>query len=192
MNPRVQKASGASDRPQTPAHRRAVREAVSLWIGFGLLAAGVAVPAQAQSGAMCSLSYDLPADIDLNYPFPDHAQARFDQMSWNSFLPLNAPHVGARVSRWGDNRTQWSHWSSTTDAVQCLQDPDSCDCDEGSQSGIRYYPSECQAIPGYQHYRVLNEVSKVDDLFLEAGEGGGLSNDPLLAIGAGNFCVMRS
>jgi hypothetical protein len=153
---------------------------MSLCVGCLLWIVGAA-PAQADSDAMCNLTYDLPADIDLNYPFPDYAQGRFDQLSWNSFLALNAPHVGGRVSRHGDNRTQWSFWSSTTDLLECLQDPDSCECpEEGCQSGDRFYPAECQNIRGYQYYRVLNEVSKVDDLFLESEQGGGLSNEPLL------------
>lgn len=88
---------------------------MSLCVGVvGLLSVGSQALADHQ---MCSLRYNLPADIDLTYPFPFYAQVRFDQFSWESFLALNAPYVGARVSRWGDNRTQWSRWSSTTDLI---------------------------------------------------------------------------
>lgn len=180
MNVSSQDAPCAAERSRVAKLGRPILTAMSLCVGC-LLWIGGAAPAQADSDAMCNLTYDLPADIDLNYPFPLYAQGRFDQLSWNSFLALNAPYVGGRVSRHGDNRTQWSLWSSTTDLLECQQDPDSCDCpEEGCQSGDRYYPTECQAISGYQHYRVLNEVSKVDDLFLESGQGGGLSNEPLL------------
>jgi hypothetical protein len=144
---------------------------------IGLLSVGSQALADHQ---MCDLRYNLPADINLTYPFPPYAQLRFDQLSWQSFLALNAPWVGARVTRRGDNRTQWSRWSSTDDLIQCQRDPDSCDCpEEGCQSGDRYYPTECQSIKNYKNYRVLGEVAKVDDLFLEAATGG-LSNDPVL------------
>ena len=180
MNVCAQDAHCTVDQSRVAELGRPVLQALSLGLG-ALLWLGVAAPAQADSEAMCSLTYDLPADIDLNYPFPHYAQGRFDKLSWNSFLALNAPFVGGRVSRGGDNRTQWSRWSSTTDLLECQQDPDSCDCPEdGCQSGDRYYPAECQDINGYQHYRVLAEESKVDDLFLESEQGGGLSNDPLI------------
>jgi hypothetical protein len=124
----------------------------------------------------CSLRYDLPGDVGASA-----GQGALDRTSWKTFLALNAPAVGARVSRRGDNPTQWSRWSSTDDLIQCQQNPDACICPDGdcAVSGARFYPPECQQIKGYQKYRVLAEPAKVDDSFLEAANGS-LSPDPVL------------
>ncbi len=123
----------------------------------------------------CSLAYDLPADVG------PARQLAFDRLSWKSFLALNAPGVGRRVSRHGDNETQWAKWSSTDDLIQCQLHPKTCVCPNGdcSVSGSHYYPPKCREIEGYQNYRALAELSKVDDTFLQAANGS-LSNDPVL------------
>jgi hypothetical protein len=97
----------------------------------------------------CSLAYDLPADVGALRQFA------FDRLSWKSFLALNAPAVGERVSRHGDNDTQWSKWSSTDDLIQCQSDSEACVCpgDDCSVSGAHYYPEECRQIEGFENYR---------------------------------------
>lgn len=134
------------------------------------------------TSASCDLGYELPADISLWLPTsrPAEAQGEFDQLSWNTFLALNAPRVGAKPSLLGDNPTQWDRWSSTVDLIQCQNDPSDCFCAEGQcGSGDQYYPPACQAIPDFQNYRVLAQLSKIDDSFLEAGRGE-LSNHPVI------------
>jgi hypothetical protein len=130
--------------------------------------------------ASCTLGYDLPADIGDTLP-SDNAQKDFDALSWQTFLALNAPQVGGRVTRKDDNDPQWRHWSSTVDLIECQRDATGCVCPDGdcSRSGARRYPPECQAIPGHEQYRVISMLSKVDDDFLEAATGG-LSNSPLI------------
>lgn len=140
-------------------------------------------------GRLCPIRYDLPGDIDLQLPADDGQQA-LDRYSWSTFLALAAPAVGERVSRKGDNPTQWSQWSSTVDLIQCNLHPDQegcvCPDDDCARSGSRYYPPECREIEGFEHYRVLDQFSKVDDSFLESEQGrdgtpfGGLSNSPLV------------
>jgi hypothetical protein len=132
------------------------------------------------SRAKCSLAYDLPADIGVTLP-SDTAQKSFDELSWQTFLALNAPQVGGRVTRKGDNDPQWRHWSSTVDLIECQRDATGCVCPGGdcNQSGARRYPAECRAIPDHEQYRVISMLSKVDDNFLEAATGG-LSNSPVL------------
>lgn len=122
------------------------------------------VPAGA---ATCSLAYTLPSDI----AFPTN-QAAVDLLSWQTFLALNAPAVGGQVSTTGDNTTQWSAWSSTSDLLD--QGP------EPGPSGSGFYPPECQSVPNYTSYRVIDEVGKVDDNFEEATQQG-LSTDPVIA-----------
>ncbi len=135
----------------------------------------------------CSLNYNLPGDIGVTLPSKNHPA--FDKYSWETFRALNAPGVGERLATIGDNRTQWEKWSSTESLIQCAREPESpnCVCPGGDcfASGTRYYPDECRAIKGYRKYRILGEVSKVDDLFLQATHGG-LSNDPLIDAN-GNF-----
>ncbi len=150
----------------------------SLVLGVLLLAPGLV---QAATPLLCGLRYNLPGDVDVNLP-ASGVQRTFDRYSWDTFLALNASSVGARVSRWGDNTTQWSRWSSTDDLIQCQDtDQSNCKCPGGNcdTSGAHYYPAECKAIPNFARYRVLGEVAKVDDLFLEA-ENKGLSNDPVI------------
>ncbi|MEZ5863733.1 MAG: hypothetical protein R3D25_06540 [Geminicoccaceae bacterium] len=153
-----------------------------VWIGSLALGILLLVPGfgHAVTPLLCGLRYDLPGDVDVNLP-ASHVQGTFDRYSWDTFLALNARNVGATVNRWGDNVTQWSHWSSTDDLIQCQLDPASCECPNGDcdTSGARYYPEECRTVPNFQRYRVLGEVAKVDDLFLEA-ENKGLSNDPVI------------
>jgi len=52
-------------------------------------------------------------------------------------------------------------------------------------SGSRFYPVACRDIPDYEQYRVLQQVGKVDDSFLEA-QTAGLSDDPVVDAD-GNF-----
>lgn len=132
-----------------------------------LVAAAMLAPAPIHAAATCSLAYTLPGDI----PFPA-GQANFDLLSWQTFLALNAPSVGGQVSTTGDNVTQWSAWSSTSDLLD--QGP------EPGPSGSGYYPPECQSVPNYNNYRVIDEVGKVDDNFEEAKQQG-LSTDPVIA-----------
>ncbi|MEJ8571655.1 hypothetical protein [Microbaculum marinum] len=149
---------------------------------------GPAIGGGEATAMSCPLRYKLPGDVRADLP-SDSAQGAFDKYSWRTFLALNAQGVGKRISRRGDNQTQWSRWSSTDGLINCARDPDSpnCKCPDGDcfASGTEYYPDECMAIDGYQKYRVLAEVSKVDDLFLQAGHGE-LSNDPLIDAN-GNF-----
>jgi hypothetical protein len=129
----------------------------------------------------CSVQYDFPADIPV--PTSEADNDTFQEFGWQSFLALNAPSVGGQISTTGDNLPQWNAWSSTVDLLTCQGSPtpDGCVCAAGgcAQSGTRYYPPLCQAVPGYTSYRVLNEVSKVDDSFEEATTGG-LSGDPVI------------
>lgn len=127
------------------------------------------------------LSYELPGDI------PALDQEQVDLYSWQTFLALNAPAVGASVSTTGDNTTQLAAWSSSNDMIRCNLDDSDCLCpgDDCRNSGSRYYPEACQAIEGYQQYRVIDSSFKADDSFLEA-QTGGLSNLPLLD-SRGNF-----
>lgn len=122
-----------------------------------------------------ALAYVLPGDI------PDNTQIGIDHYSWQTFLALNAPEVGARVSLYGDNPTQYSAWSSTYDLIRCNLDDEDCVCPDGdcARSGTRYYPPECQAVENHTQYRVLDNANKADDSFLEA-QTGGLSNQPVL------------
>lgn len=124
---------------------------------------------------VCNLTYNLPADMSPSSECTnssDTDQCNFDNYSWQTFLALNAPGVGSQVSISGDNSTQWAGWSSTADLL-----------DQGSNpgpSGSRFYPTECQSIPNYQNYRVIDQVGKVDDSFLEA-QTQGLSANPVVA-----------
>lgn len=161
---------------------------LSVWMGSLVLGVLLLAPAfvQAATPLLCGLRYNLPGDVDVSLP-ASGVQGTFDRYSWDTFLALNAPSVGTRVSRWGDNTTQWRRWSSTDDLIQCQLDDADCECPGGDcdTSGARYYPEECQAIRNFERYRVLGEVAKVDDLFLEA-ENKGLSNDPVID-SQGNF-----
>jgi len=129
---------------------------------------GVAIPE-------CNLTYYLPADMIPSQEC-DHSsdpdQCDFDNYSWQTFLALNAPRVGGAVSTTGDNTPQWAGWSSTADLLNQGSNP--------GPSGSRYYPDVCKSIPNYQDYRVIDQVGKVDDAFLEA-KTGGLSANPVIA-----------
>jgi len=139
-------------------------------------------------GNTCPMHYDLPADIALDLP-SSLGQLVYDRYSWSTFLALAAPGVDKHVSHSGDNQTQWDQWSSTVDVIQCNLDPTHCLCVNGDcrSSGARYYPPVCRIIPDYQKYRVLDQLSKVDDAFLESAQTnqngtpiGGLGNSPVI------------
>lgn len=139
--------------------------------GCVLLAASMLFAASATWSATCSLDYELPADLPPDVTVPDQAtDADFMTFSWQHFLALNAPAVEGRISVDGDNPTQWSGWSSSADLY---------DSASPGPSGTRFYPAACQAIPDHTNYRVLQQVGKVDDAFLEAATAG-LSNDPVI------------
>jgi hypothetical protein len=136
--------------------------------------------ARAQS-VSCTLDYDLPADIPV--PTSQANNDTFQGFGWQSFLGLNAPSVGGQISTTGDNAPQWAAWSATTDLLLCQGSPTpaGCVCASGgcAQSGTHYYPAACRAVPNHENYRVLGQVSKVDDSFEEASTGG-LSGDPVI------------
>jgi hypothetical protein len=137
------------------------------------------------TGVTCDISYNLPGEIgDFGNDPPD--QANLDAYSWQSFLALNAPAVGQSVSTTGDNRTLWGGsvatpissgtpgWSSTVDLLEAATTA-------GAPAyGTHYYPAACTKVQGYQNYRVIDELSKVDDGFFEA-EKQGLSASPVVA-----------
>src|SRR5512140_1124819 len=129
----------------------------------------------------CTLQYSLPADIPV--PTSQANDDTFQGFGWQSFLGLNAPTVGGQISTSGDNVPQWAAWSSTVDLLLCqgTPTPAGCVCAQGgcTQPGTHYYPSLCQAVPGYQNYRTIDQVSKVDDSFEEATTGG-LSGEPVI------------
>jgi hypothetical protein len=137
-------------------------------------------PAHAQT-VSCTLQYNLPADIPV--PTSQADDDTFQGFGWQSFLGLNAPTVGGQISTTGDNTPQWASWSSTVDLLLCQGSPPpaGCVCPSGgcTQPGTHYYPTLCKAVPNYQSYRVINQVSKVDDSFEEASTGG-LSGDPVI------------
>ena len=123
-------------------------------------------PIEEEEALTCNLTYNLPADVSTQ------TQTAFDEYSWQSFIALNSPAVNGSISTTGDNTTQWDSWSSTADLL-----------DQGSNpgpSGSRYYPPACTTVANYQNYRVLDQVGKVDDSFLEA-ETQGLSANPVVA-----------
>jgi hypothetical protein len=66
----------------------------------GAVAQGVPTP-------VCSLEYEMPADL---IPLiPSQAQnGDFFEFSWKHFLALSAPTVGGRINLSGDNVTQWA------------------------------------------------------------------------------------
>ena len=132
-------------------------------------------PSRVLAAASCSLTYNLQADLTQDIP-SQATDADFMELAWNHFLALNAPTVGGQISVTGDNVPQWTQWSSTADMLnQANPGP----------SGSRYYPEVCKSVANYQNYRVLQQVGKVDDSFLEA-QSGGLSEHPVLD-SAGNF-----
>ena len=135
----------------------------------------------------CPLRYKLPGDIGKK-DVTSTSQAKFDKYSWQSFLALNAGKSGKKYDT-ESTSPPWTKWSSTDGLLECARAPNSknCVCPGGDcfASGATYYPDECLKVDGYKNYRVLAEVSKVDDLFLQATHGS-LSNDPLIDAN-GNF-----
>lgn len=153
---------------------------ISLVLGVVLFGAGCGDGPSSSSSGPESLVYDLPADVGTPESDPTQ-QSSFDQFSWQSFVALNAPEPGGRVSLTGDNPTQWAKWSSSVDLIECNLGSPTCRCPDGdcSRSGARHYPPECLEVPGFERYRVLAEIDKADDSFLEA-DSGGLSNSPAI------------
>lgn len=156
---------------------------------YGLTAAvalaAFALPWQPAAAQTCDIAYNLPGDIgDFGNDPPD--QQNLDTYSWQLFLALNAPAVGQSVSTTGDNRTLWG--GSVADPITS-GDPGFSSTDDlllpatttsTPAYGTHYYPAACTSIAGYQSYRVLDEISKVDDGFFEA-EKQGLSANPVIA-----------
>ena len=152
----------------------------------GALAMPAHAATQGSSGGSCSIAYDLPGDIgSFGSDPPD--QEDLDIYSWQLFLALNAPAVGKSVSTTGDNSTLWGGsvanpisssnpgFSSTDDLLIQVTNT------SVPPYGTHYYPSACTQIQGYQSYRVVDELDKVDDSFFEATVGG-LSNSPAVAV----------
>lgn len=146
-------------------------------------------------GDTCSIAYNLPGDIGQFGADPPF-QGVLDSYSWQLFLALNAPAVGQSVSTSGDNSTLWGAslsapistsnpgWSSTDDLLLAAT------ITSTPPYGTHHYPTECQQVKNYQGYRVVDEISKVDDGFFEAGKIAvpnsngvdiGLSSDPVVA-----------
>lgn len=152
---------------------------------LAVLAAALSI-ASAPAAAQCSIAYDLPGDIGSFGQDPPF-QGNLDAYSWQMFLALNAPAVGQSVSTTGDNRTLWGGSVATpiTAAAPGFSSTDDLLLAATASStpayGAHYYPAECTAIQGYQSYRVLDEISKVDDSFFEAQKQG-LSADPVVAV----------
>ena len=153
-----------------------------------VLAAQTAVPGPAAAETdpvTCNIRYNLPGDIRGNIPFArpdsDRASRIVNKYGWRTFLALNAEAVGKTVSRTGDNRTQWENWSSSESLIQCARDLKNCVCDSADclSGRVEHYPAECQAIEGFRDYRVLGQISKIDDSFLQATIRQ-LSNTPLI------------
>ena len=141
--------------------------------------------AQGTSGGSCSIAYNLPGDIGAFGQDPPD-QEDLDIYSWQLFLALNAPAVGKSVSTSGDNSTLWGGsvanpigagnpgFSSTDDLLQAVT------TSYVPPYGTHYYPPACKRIAGYQSYRVMDELDKVDDSFFPATVGS-LSNSPAVA-----------
>ena len=155
---------------RTGVHMQAVAVLAAIVPAIALLA-----PDRVSAQATCSLVYQLPADV-VPDTVQDLTDLDFMAFAWQNFLALNAPAVGGQISVNSDNTTQWSGWSSTADLLNQTQP---------GPPGSRYYPAVCQSVPNYQQYRVLQQVGKVDDSFLEA-QTSGLSEDPVIDP-AGNF-----
>jgi len=140
---------------------------------------------QSTSGSTCSIAYNLPGDIG-NFGSDPPDQEDLDIYSWQLFLALNAPAVGKSVSTSGDNSTLWGGsvvnpitggnpgFSSTDDLLQAVT------TSYVPPYGTHYYPNACKQIQGYQSYRVVDELDKVDDSFFEATVGN-LSDSPAIA-----------
>ena len=125
-------------------------------------------------------STNIPADIPV--PNADATASTFQQFSWENFLGINAAVVGGPPAS-KDQDPLWRSWSTVVDVLSCQVSPRpaGCECLDGncSESGTRFYPGACRAIPDFQNYRVLGQRGQFDDSFLEA-ETNGLSNSPVL------------
>ncbi|HXT22670.1 MAG TPA: hypothetical protein VN923_18130, partial [Thermoanaerobaculia bacterium] len=141
--------------------------------------------AYAATSGSCSIAYNFPGDIGAFGSDPPD-QEDLDIYSWQLFLALNAPAVGKSVSTSGDNSTLWGGsvanpisssnpgFSSTDDLLEAVT------TSYVPPYGTHYYPAACKLVKGYQSYRVVDELDKVDDSFFEATVGG-LSNSPAIA-----------
>jgi len=130
----------------------------------------------------CNINYNLKVDLPFNTSNVNgRIGEKISKYGWKTFLALAAEAPGRFVNLAGDNRTQWEAWSSSQALIRCARDRTNCTCASGSCTSARleYYPTECQAIEGYRNYRVLGQISKVDDNFLQATVGN-LSNTPLI------------
>lgn len=131
---------------------------------------------------VCSVDQTLvPADIPV--PNAEATAATFQQFGWDSFLGLNAAVVGGAPANVPAEDPLWRTWSSAVDMLSCQGSPrpGGCACPGGDcgQSGSRFYPTACRAVPEYERYRVLQQRGRFDDSFLQA-ETGGLSNSPVI------------
>ena len=155
-------------------------------LGVVVLCAAMALHATttpSKAAARCSLVYNLKVDLPFNPPtgFNERVVEKSLKYGWKTFLALAAEAPGQMVNLIGDNKTQWSTWSSSQALIRCARDQTNCTCTSRDclKSRVEYYPEECQAIDGYENYRVLGQISKVDDSFLQATVGN-LSNTPLI------------
>lgn len=136
----------------------------------------------AAAAQVCSVEQTrIPADIPV--PNAGATAATFQQFGWDSFLGLNAAEVGGAPADVPAQDPLWRAWSSAVDLLSCQGSPTpkGCACPGGDcgQSGSRFYPTACRAVPGHENYRVLQQRGGFDDSFLEA-ETGGLSNSPVI------------
>ncbi|MFT5681336.1 MAG: hypothetical protein ACI8RZ_002242 [Myxococcota bacterium] len=135
--------------------------------------------ADADADASCGIVYNLPTDVDWTVPttWDSETQDAFEQYSWQTFLAVNSDGVGSDVPTSGDTTPQWTNWSSTADLLN--NSIEKISSKPSDSPAPRYYPDACQDVASYTSYRVLQQVGKVDDSFLEAN-GTGLSNDPVV------------
>ncbi len=126
-------------------------------------------PAPADDAAQCNTG-SLPGNFATTGALD--LQPSLDFFSWSTFLYLNTQSGGSPV---------WSNWSSSVDLLKPIEDGAS----EPTPYGTHYYPEECQSIDGYQNYRVIDQVDKVNDSLFEA-KTQGLSGDPVVDSN-GNF-----
>lgn len=136
---------------------------------LGLLLGAVALEVAASDGYNCGTPYTLPSD--LANPPTQASQKDADSFAWQSFLALSA----------ASSTPAWSSWHSTVDLIECEsgKTPSGGTC----TSDGYYYPAACTSIANYTQYRVSDQVSKVNDSFLEATTQG-LSHDPVIASNA--------
>lgn len=121
-------------------------------------------------GSLVCNTGELPGNVILNGAIG--AQPQFDQFGWQTFTYVNNTESGGAPL--------WTGWSSTVDLLAPIQAGDPVPA-----YGTHYYPDACQAVAGYQNYRVLDQVDKVNDSLFEA-QTQGLSGKPVVDSN-GNF-----